>query len=126
MPNPLFLPCSNLCGSTHRLVVGFSCSALGGIGMLYLWYRHWNNYAWLVNSIFLPGLLSGISGIISTFVDIYANNGGMYNASSIASVAVTGACAAICGFLAIIYTFVLLRHLKKDHEDAQKGKVGVP
>jgi len=92
-------------------VVGFSCSAIGGIGMCYLWWCHGTNYAWLVNSIFVPGLLSGISGLISTFVDIYTNKDGKYKASSIASVAVTGACAAICGFLAAIYSFWLLRRL---------------
>ena len=126
MPNPLFLPCSNSCGSTHRFVVGFSCSAIGGIGMCYLWLRHHDNYAWLINSIFLPGLLGGISGLISTLVDIYANKGGMYGAPSIVSVAVTGGCAAICGFIAAIYFFWLLPRLKKDHDDAQKGNGGVP
>ena len=53
---------------------------VGGIGMCYLqvWCRHGANYAWLVNSIFVPGLPNGLSGLISTFVDIYANKDGKY------------------------------------------------
>lgn len=113
-------------GSTHRFVVGFNYSALGGIGMCYLWCCHGTNYPWLVNSIFVPGWLSGLSWLISPFVDIYANKGGMYKVSSITSVAVTGACAAICGLLAAIYSFWLLLRLKKDHGNAYKGNVGAP
>jgi hypothetical protein len=94
--------------------------------MCYLWLRHRTNYAWLVNSIFAPGWLSGLSGLISTFVDIYANNNGAYKASSIASIAVTGGCTAICGILAAIYSLGLLRRLKKDHDDAHKGIGSAP
>ena len=101
--------------------MGFTCSVLGAIGMCYLWWCHGTNYAWLVDSIFIPGWLSGLSGLISTFVDIYANKNGAYNAASIASVGVTGGCAVIFGFLAAIYSFWLLRGLKKDHDDAEKG-----
>jgi len=110
-----------MCGPTNRLVIGFSCSALGGIGMCYLWWRHHKNYAWLVDSIFIPGWLGGLSGLISTLVDIYANKNGAYNAASIASVGVTGGCAVASGFLAAIYSFGLLRRLKKQHDSAQKG-----
>ena len=126
MPNIPFLSCANSCGSTRRFVVGFSCSAIGGIGMCHLWWRHRTNYAWLVNSIFVPGWLSGVSGLISTFVDIYANKNGAYKASSIASIAVTGGCMAICGFLAAIYSLWLLRRLKKDHDDSHKGIGSAP
>jgi len=108
------------------LVVGFSCSALGGIGMCYLWWHHRKNYAWLVDSIFIPASFGGLSGLISTFVDIYANKNGAYNAASIASVGVTGGCAVISGFLAVICSFWLLRRLKKEHDEAQGPKGSGP
>ena len=94
--------------------MGFSCSALGGIGMCYLWWCHGTNYAWLVNSIFVPGWLSGLSGLISTFMDIYANKNGAYSVASISVIGATGGCAAICGFLAAFHSFWLVRRLKKE------------
>ena len=109
-----------MCGLTNRLVVGFSCSALGGIGMCYLWWCHGTNYAWLVNSIFVPGCLSGLSGILSTLMDIYANQNGAYSRESLVSVGVTGGCAVtgICGFLAAFHSFWLVRRLKKERDGA--------
>ena len=106
----------------NRLVVGLACCAIGGIGMCYLWWRQRAIYPWLVSNIFVPGWLSGLGGLISTFVSIYTHNNGVYGASSIASVAVTGATTVICGFLAAFYSFWLLRRLKNEHEQMQKQK----
>ena len=120
MTNPLSPPYSDICGLTNRLVVGFSCCTIGGIGMCYLWWRQRDNYVWLVSSIFVPGWLSGLAGLVSTFVSIYTHNSGVYGASSIACVAVTGTSTVICGFLAAFYSFWLLRRLKHEHERKQK------
>ena len=57
-----------------------------------------------------------MAGLISTFVGIYAHNHGAYTTLSIAPVAVTGASTVICGFLAALYSFWLLRQLKHEHE----------
>jgi len=86
--------------------------------MCYLWWCHGTNYAWLVNSIFIPGSLSGLSGLISTFMDIYANKNGAFTVASIACVGVTGGCAVICGFLAVFHSVWLVRRLKKERDSA--------
>ena len=88
--------------------------------MCFLWWRQKTNYVWLVSSIFVPGLLSGMAGLISTFVGIYAINDGAYTTSSIASLAVTGTSTVVCGFLAAFYSFWLLRRLKHEHKREQK------
>lgn len=122
MANLLFLPYSNIWDSTNRLVVGFTCCTIGGIGMCYLWWRERENYIFLAGSIFVPGWFSGIAGLISTFVSIYTRKNGGYGASSIASIAVTGASTVICGLLAAIYSFKLWLLRRIDHELGGKAK----
>ena len=120
MANPLFRPYSNIWGSTNRLVVGLVCCTIGGVGMCYLWWRQRAVYPWLVNSLFVPGWLSGVAGLISTFVCIYTHNKGVYGATMIACIAVTSTTTLVCGFLAAFYSFWLLRRLKKEHAQMQK------
>ena len=120
MANLLFLPCSNLWVPTTRLALGLTCCVIGTIGMCFLWWCQRANYVWLVSSIFVPGWLSGIAGLISTFVGIYGHNNGAYSTLSIATLVVTGASTVICGFLAAFYSFWLLRRLKHEHVRKQR------
>jgi hypothetical protein len=63
-------------------------------------------------------MFSGLSGLISTFVNLYGSQGSSgvhYGTPTIATIAATGGYAAICGFLTIIYT--IKRHLTKRHHD---------
>jgi len=98
------------------LVIAFGCCVLGACGMLLLWWRWAHNYVWLLNGIFIPGVLNGLSGLISTFASVYGGpQSGVYNASSIATLAVTGACTVICGFLTAIYSLWKLDRVKRRH-----------
>jgi hypothetical protein len=102
--------------SIYRLVVGFSSCAFGGIGLCFLWWRWSHNYVWLLGSIFIPGTFSGLSGLISTFVNLYGSQDGVhYGATTIATLAATGGCAVICGFLTAVYS-VLKHHVKRRHD----------
>ena len=83
--------------------------------MLLLWWRWAHNYVWLLNSIFVPGMLNGLSGVISTFASVYGVQNGVYVASSIVTLAVTGACTIICGLLTAIYSLWKLDHVKRQH-----------
>ena len=107
------------------MVIAYVCCGVGGFGMFILWIRWSHNYVWLLGNIFVPGLLNGLSGLLSTFVGIYATQNGTYGASSIATLAVTGACTLICGFLTAIYTLWKLNAVKKKHvretEEARKA-----
>jgi hypothetical protein len=83
--------------------------------MLIFWWRWAHNYVWLLNSIFIPGMLNGLSGVLSTFASIYGAQKGVYGTSSIITLAVTGACTLICGFLTAIYSFFKLNRVKRVH-----------
>lgn len=83
--------------------------------MLLLWWRWAHNYVRLLNSIFVPGTLNSLSGLVSTFASIYGAQNGVYGASSIATLAVTGACTIICGLLTAIYSLWKLDRVKRRH-----------
>ncbi|KAI0001112.1 hypothetical protein BJV77DRAFT_972546 [Russula vinacea] len=115
------------CDLINRLIIAFGCCGVGACGMIMLWWRWSHNYVWLLNSIFVPGTLNGLSGVISTFASIYGAQNGVYGASSIATLAVTGACTVICGFLTAIYSLWKLNRVKSQHlrEMAQvKNEIG--
>ena len=99
-----------------RLGIGFTCCGIGVTGLCYLWWRFKHNYVWLLSSIFIPGMFSGISGLISTFVNLYGSGNSVhYGATTIATIAAIGGYTAICGLLTMIYT--IKRHLVKRRHD---------
>ena len=100
-----------------RLSIAFGCCAIGALGMLIFWWRWAHNYVWLLNSIFVPGMLNGLSGVVSTIAGIYGSQNGQYNSSSIATLAVTGGCTIICGFITLIYSHWKLGRVKRRHDD---------
>jgi hypothetical protein len=93
--------------SNNRLGLGIGCCVVGGIGLLWLGWRHWDDGAWLVGNIFVPGWSSGLAGLISTFVNLYGSDDSVhYGATTIATLTVTGGFIVICGYVAGIYTVV--------------------
>lgn len=81
--------------------------------MLFLWWYQRRNHFWLVNYLFFPGALHGLSGLLSTFVNVYTTpDASVLGVSSIATLVVTGACTVICGFLAVFYWFPLFHRGK--------------
>jgi len=92
------------------MVVAYGCCLFGGTGMGILWWRQRGNPFWLVHNLFFPGALHGLSGLLSTFVNVYATpDASVLGVSSIATLVVTGACTVICGFLALFYRLSLRR-----------------
>ena len=87
--------------------------------MLLLWWRWSHNYVWLLNSIFVPGMLNGLSGVISTLASVYGpgtqQNTQVYATSSVISLAATAGCAVICAFLTAIYSLWKLNRVKRRH-----------
>jgi len=108
---------ANVWYSTNRLAIGYACCGIGGIGMCLLWWRWSHNYVWLINSIFVPGLLNGLSGLLSTFAGIYGSQNGAYGTSSIITLAVTGGCTIVCGMLTAIYSWWKLGAVKRRHSN---------
>jgi len=68
---------SDVWGSTNRLVIAYCFCALGGGGMCLLWWLQRHNCVWLLSHIFVPGMLSGLSGLVSSLVSVYATHQGI-------------------------------------------------
>ena len=111
---------SNVWGSTNRLVIAYGCCAFGVCGMCFLWWCQSDNCVWLLRHVFIPGMLNGLSGLVSTLINVYATHNGVLGAPSIATLAVTGVCIVICGFLATFYWLSVLRPLFRDHQKRER------
>jgi hypothetical protein len=59
-------------------VAAFACG-LGILGCLWLWWQHRKNYVWVINRIFMPALLNSLAGLVSTLVNVYSAQDGMYH-----------------------------------------------
>ncbi|KAG9245165.1 hypothetical protein BJ878DRAFT_419812 [Calycina marina] len=101
--------------SLPLLYVAALCSGFGGLGMLWFWWRWRKNFVWLVNRIFLPGCLNALAGLISTLVNVYAQQDGKWSITAWITAAVTGGIAVVMGVLFVFYNFVILRSVKKSH-----------
>ncbi|TFK31631.1 hypothetical protein BDQ12DRAFT_707931 [Crucibulum laeve] len=102
-------------------VIAWICCGIGAAGMCWLWWRWMYNYVWLVNRIFLPGLLNCLTGIISTLVNVFGVQHGEFTATSKSTIVVTSAGALVSGLLTLYYSLWKLRRVKKKH-DEQIGK----
>ncbi|KAL0957983.1 hypothetical protein HGRIS_000160 [Hohenbuehelia grisea] len=85
-------------------VIAWVCCGIGAFGMLFMWIRWRSNYIWIVNRIFLPGLLNSTTGVLSTLVNVYGSQDGKFTATSKMTLIVTGAAATINGILVFAYT----------------------
>ncbi|EGN94404.1 hypothetical protein SERLA73DRAFT_188270 [Serpula lacrymans var. lacrymans S7.3] len=97
-------------------IIAWICTGIGAAGMLWLWWRWRNNYVWIVNRIFVPGLLNSLAGIISTITSVYGGHQGEFTTTSKSTIIVTAAVALVCGVLTGWYQFWKLRLVKKQHD----------
>jgi hypothetical protein len=91
------------------------CSGLGALGMIWLWWRWRTNYVWLLNRIFLTGCLNSLAGLISTLVNVYSQQAGVWSTQAWATLGVTGGSMVICGALFAVYNFWVLQKIKNLH-----------
>ncbi|KAJ7088634.1 hypothetical protein C8R44DRAFT_751746 [Mycena epipterygia] len=96
-------------------IIAFVCSGIGALGMIWLWWRWNKNYIWLNNRIFLPGALNSLAGIISTLVNVYGVQHGVFVTTSKVTIIVTVAAAVACGGLTLTYSLFMLKNVKKAH-----------
>ncbi|KAK5467750.1 hypothetical protein LTS15_000723 [Exophiala xenobiotica] len=81
---------------------------------LWVWWRH--NYVWLVNKIFMPVTLNSVAGLITTLVNVYTAQHGVWSVTAKITALVTGSCVGVAGGLFGIYNFGLLRRVQRLHE----------
>jgi len=97
-------------------IIAWICCGIGATGMAWLWFKWWNNYIWVVNNIFMPGLLNSFAGIISTLSSVYGAQNHQFSSTSKSTIVVTGCAALICGVLTLIYNNWLLATVKRRHD----------
>ena len=89
--------------------------------MCFLWWRQRHNHFWLLDNIFLPGALNGLSGLLLALVNVYTTPEDTMGVSSIVTLAITGAYMIICGGLTGFYWFPLLGRIRAEHADHNQG-----
>src|SRR3569833_1878338 len=53
------------------LSVALVLSYAGLLGIVWLSIRRRNNYVWLLNKIYLPGVFYGLAGLLTSIVSVY-------------------------------------------------------
>ncbi|KAF9235413.1 hypothetical protein BU15DRAFT_51412, partial [Melanogaster broomeanus] len=108
--------------------IAWACTGIGGVGMLWLWWSRRTNYVWVVNRVFIPGLLNSFAGMLSTVSKIFSTRQPSLSLPNKLTLGVTGGIAFVCTVLFLIYYFILLGKLKKEHakaiEEQLAGKHG--
>lgn len=97
-------------------IIGWACCGIGGLGMLWLWWRWRNNYIWLVDRIFLPGFLNSLAGVISTLTNTLGVQHRTFSASARITLIITSSVTVACGMLVVAYSFWMLRRVKIKHD----------
>ncbi|KAI6044567.1 hypothetical protein EDC04DRAFT_2640980 [Pisolithus marmoratus] len=123
---------ASIINNVPLLVIAWVCTGVGAAGMLWLWWRRRKNYIWIVNKIFVPGLLNSLAGLISTLTNIYSSVGALsgtagalgalISTTALSTIIATGAIIVICALLVVIYQFVLIRGLRKEHERIERER----
>jgi len=89
---------------------------VGVVGSVWMWFRWYRNYLWLINRIFLPITLNSIAGLVTTLVNVYTAQQGVWSVTARVTAIVTGSCVGVAGFLFLTYNFWALRRVRKSHE----------
>lgn len=97
------------------LYIASFCSGIGATGMIWLWWRWRANFVWLLNRIFLPGCLNSLAGLISTLVNVYTQQSGVWSVTAWVTAGVTGGSCFINGCLFALYNFWILSRIKERH-----------
>ncbi|ETN43435.1 uncharacterized protein HMPREF1541_02594 [Cyphellophora europaea CBS 101466] len=92
-------------------------SGIGALGCIWLWLRWRKNYVWLINRVFLPTLMSSLAGVLSTVVNVYSAQEGVWSVTAKIAAIVTGSCAGVSLALFCLYNFWALKGIKKRHEE---------
>ncbi|KAK3684893.1 hypothetical protein B0T22DRAFT_202185 [Podospora appendiculata] len=101
---------------TAATVIGFLCMGVGALGAGWLAWRWRANYVWLLNKLYMPVLLNGLAGVISTLTNVYTQQHGQWSTRAIIAMAVEGAVLVVSAGLFGAYNFWLLERVKSEHD----------
>lgn len=102
---------------TSATVVGFVCMGIGVTGTIWLGIRWRRNYVWLLNKLYMPLMLNGLAGVLSTLTNVYAQQMGEWRTQAIVAITVEGSVLGCAALLFGLYDFWLLDRVKDEHEE---------
>lgn len=97
-------------------VIAFICSGIGVAGMIWLWWRWMANYIWLLNKVFVPGLLNCLAGLLSTLANLFGAQSGQLSTPALTTLIVTASCTGALAIIVLFYQFWLLRRVQNEHQ----------
>ncbi len=103
--------------SLPLLVAASACVVLGAAGLLWLSLRWRRNYVWLLNRLYLPGILNASAGVLSTLANVYGQHNGDWSVSAKMALVVEAAVLTVMGALFILYSNWLLERVKRQHDE---------
>lgn len=107
--------------SLPLLVVAAACCGVGYAGNLWLSVRWRLNYVWLINRLYMPGVLNALAGLVSTLTNIYAQHKGSWSVSAKVAVVVEAVTLVLYLVLFVLYNNWLLEKVKEQHELEFRG-----
>ena len=102
---------------TSVTAIGFVCMGIGTTGAMWLGWRWRKNYVWLLNKLYMPLMLNGLAGVISTITNVYSQQKGEWRTQAIVAIIVEGSVLGCAALLFGLYNFWLLDKVKDEHEE---------
>lgn len=60
------------------IYVAAVCCGVGALGLVGLWWTWRTNFVWIINKIFMPGMLNSLAGLVGVCVNVYSQQGGTW------------------------------------------------
>ncbi|KAH7134130.1 hypothetical protein EDB81DRAFT_902948 [Dactylonectria macrodidyma] len=98
--------------NTPLLVVGSLCCLSGGAGIGWLYWKLSHNYVWLIDRVFIPGLLNSVVALLMSLVNIYTAQNGDWSVTAIVTVCIIGICGVMMGLMLAAFELWFLAQLK--------------
>ncbi|KAH8881554.1 hypothetical protein GQ53DRAFT_615950, partial [Thozetella sp. PMI_491] len=102
--------------SVPLLVLAAVCVFTGIAGMTWLSIRWHKNYIWLLNRLYMPGILNALVGLLSTLASVYGQQRGDWNFSAKAAVGTELTMLLLASGLFLVYNNWLLGKMKRRYE----------
>lgn len=97
------------------LVIAAVACGVSVVGVASLALRHLDNYVWLLNKLFVPGIANCLAGLISTLVGVYSQQHGSWSPTAKVTAIVEGSCLGVSAILFLVFDRFLLQRVKRNH-----------
>ncbi|KAI8717987.1 hypothetical protein NCS52_00876200 [Fusarium sp. LHS14.1] len=95
------------------LVVGSLCCFIGGVGIGWIGWSQKHNYIWLIDRIFIPGLLNSVVALLMSLINVYTAQEGSWSVTAIVTTSIVGRWALTMALLFTFYELWFLKSLKQ-------------